>query len=698
MSGRFIRYLIKHPLFSFIFLIVILLGGLITVPSSFAPAWLPDYRVAVDAIPEIGSHQQIVHTFWEGKSPEEVEDQITYPLLTHLMGLPGLQSTRSTSMFGRSSIYLSFEKSKDAYWCRSRILEKLNAIPANLLPTDTEPQLGPNASALGQIFWYTIEGQDSLGEAVKAWPLEELRHINDYFIRYGLQSVEQVAEVSSIGGWKQTFHVQIDPHKMKSLGISLNHILKAIQSNNRNTSGHTLEVNRMEYFIRGVGAIENLNDLSNVPIKTSGTDAVYLKDLASITNGRENRRGLLDKAGEAAVGGVLTMEYDANPTKVIDRIEAKLTQLSLGLPSKKLQDGRTIQLKIVPFYNRANLVQANINTLHQTLLFELLIVGIVVFFMMRNWQAALVIGSMLPLSVALTYLSMRLCNIPANSLSLAGIAIAIGSIVDMGIIWLDHLLQTKTEKEHWFNCITQSASEIFPAILTATATTIVSFLPIIWLQGTEGQLFSPLAITKTIVLLSSFFILFSIIPVLAYFLIRRKGQILKPFQANVVVAFGIVLLAYLLFRREADLGASTLRIALFVAILLGFKKLSSFFPNILSTIFQHHKKIRWIPFLIIGLGLFVWWNMERSYLPKIDEGAFLLMPSVPDHLGETEIEEILQLLDKAIAQIPEVKTVVGKAGHVDSALDPAPLSMLEILIQYCAEYGKDEQGNFRRLW
>lgn len=694
MSSRFIRFLITYPAFSIFLLISVLVGGVLTIPISFTTAWLPDLRLSVDALPEIGNHQQIVHTNWEGKSPEEIERQITYPLLTHLMGLPGFKSSRSVSMFGRSSIYLSFDENKDVYWCRSRILEKLNAIPTNLLPVNVEPKLGPNASALGQIYWYSLEAQDGLGQVVDTWPMEELRQINDYYIRYGLQAEEGVAEVSSIGGWKQTFHIQLDPNKMKSLGVQLNEVIQSVRFNNRNTSGHTLEVNRMEYFIRGVGAIENIEDLNLIAVKNIGTDAVFLKDIANIKYDRENRRGILNKAGKDVVGGVVTMEYGANPTKVIKRIESKLAFLKKGLPQKKLENGQKINLKIIPFYNRAELVKENINTLHRTLFIELLIVGIVIFFMMRNWQAAIVIGSMLPFSIALTYLSMRIFNIPANSLSLAGIAIAIGSIVDMGIIWLDHLIELKTEKNTWLERLVQSASEIFPAIFTATATTIISFLPIIWLQGTEGQLFSPLAITKTIVLVSSFFILFSVLPVLAYFLLQKKTKNITRTQANIAVVIGIILLAYFLFDWETNIGVSILRILLFVGVIFGFQQIRKLFPRILSFIFQYHKQFRWIPFLIIGVGIFSWWNINYSYLPKIDEGAFLLMPTVPDHLGETEIEEILQLLDKAIAQIPEIKEVVGKAGHIDSALDPAPLTMLEILIQYKPEY----EINSRRIW
>lgn len=699
MLSRWSRLILKHPFAGGLLLAMILLGGLLTAPSGWKPSWLPDYSLAVDALPDIGENQQIVFTSWPGRSPQEIEDQITYPLLVQLMGIPGLKTTRSTSMFGRSSIYLSFEQDRDAYWCRSRILEKLNALPPDVLPPGLRPQLGPNASALGQVFWYTLESKNEQGELFETWSLEELRRIHDYYVQYGLQSVKGVAEVAAIGGQQRTFRVQLQPSAMKAAGVTLKEVIHAIQHNNRNAGGHTLEVNRMEYLIRGIGEIESLDDLGKVAVRTVDNTPILLQDIASIGSGVSNRRGILDKGGLEAVGGVVAMEYGANPQQVIQDLKEQLAIIESGLPRKEMKDGQFAQLKIVPFYDRSELVAENLKTLHHTLITEILIAAIVIFFMLRHWQAALVIGASLPLAIGLTYLLMRFMGWSANSLSLAGIAIAIGSMVDMGIIWVDHVLQQDSSTKSWKQRIIHSGKEIMPAILTAAATTILSFLPVLFLGGMEGQLFRPLALTKTLALGAALLILVSILPVVLYVVLQLGRPQLKLKGQWASLLLGALLLVLLWQQwQSTGLWAGLVRLSAFAGLLLFFQWIGQQFEVILRFCFSHYRQVLMVPVVLILGGTVAWWNLDYGYLPEIDEGAFLLMPATPDHVGEAENQELLQLLDRALMQIPEVREVVGKVGRADSPLDPAPLSMFEILIHYHPAYGYDESGRWRKLW
>ena len=343
--------------------------GLVHSPFEFKAIdkFLPKDPVSVDAIPDIGENQQIVYTEWMGRSPQDVEDQISYPLTTALLGIPGVKSIRSNSMFGFSSIYVIFNDDIDFYWSRSRILEKLNALPQNILPGEVQPTLGPDATALGQIFWYTLEGRDADGNPTGGWDPQELRSIQDFQVRFALTSAEGVSEVASIGGHVKEYQIDVDPQALKQNNLSLEQIMSAIKGSNIDIGAQTIEINKAEYFVRGLGYIKSLGDLEETVVKTNNNVSILLKDVARVSLGPATRRGVLDKSGADATGAVVVARYGANPLAVIDNVKEKIKELEPGLPSKTLSDGTFSQVKIIPFYDRSQLIKETIGTLEEAL-------------------------------------------------------------------------------------------------------------------------------------------------------------------------------------------------------------------------------------------------------------------------------------------------------------------------------------------
>jgi len=354
MLSKILRFLIENKLVSLILLFVCIGGGMLYAPFHWDLHFLPSDPVAVDAIPDIGENQQIVFTNWEGRSPQDIEDQITYPLTAALLGTPGVKTIRSSSMFGFSSIYIIFEENVEFYWSRSRILEKLNALPVGMLPEGVQPTLGPDATGLGQIFWYTLEGRDTKGNVTGGWDLHELRSIQDYQVKYALSSVSGVAEVASIGGYVQEYQIDIDPELMKQYQINLHQIVKAVKQSNKDIGAQTLEINRAEYLVRGLGSITSIADIENTVIRAKDFTSIRIKDIAKVQLGPAARRGILDKEGAEVVGGVVVARYGANPLEVITNVKNKITELSKGLPTKQLANGKTSTLTIVPFYDHFN--------------------------------------------------------------------------------------------------------------------------------------------------------------------------------------------------------------------------------------------------------------------------------------------------------------------------------------------------------
>ncbi|MBD0776886.1 efflux RND transporter permease subunit [Maribacter sp. ANRC-HE7] len=757
MLNKAIKYLIENKLVAVLMLTLFIGWGVVNAPFGWDTSFLPSNPVAVDAIPDIGENQQIVFTKWQGRSPQDIEDQITYPLTTSLLGIPGVKTIRSSSMFGFSSIYIIFEEDIEFYWSRSRILEKLNSLPANLLPDGVNPSLGPDATGLGQIYWYTLEGRDEEGNVTGGWDLQELRSIQDYYVKYGLSSASGVSEVASIGGYVQEYQVDVDPEKMRQYTISLSDVVKAVKESNQDIGAQTLEINQAEYLVRGLGYVKSVADIENAVVTSENFTSIRIKDIAKVNLGPQTRRGILDKEGAEVVGGVVVARYGANPMEVINNVKDQIAELSSGLPSKVLADGRTSQVTIVPFYDRTELIQETLHTLNEALTLEILITILVIIVMVFNLRASILISGLLPVAVLMVFIAMKLFNVDANIVALSGIAIAIGTMVDVGVILAENMIRhLEDEKlrfkesgiEYTTNEIVYNATaEVSGAILTAVLTTIISFIPVFTLIGAEGKLFRPLAFTKTAALTAALVIALFLIPPFAAYLFRktnireRSKYILNGlliilgiaaiiygyWLGLVLIGYGVVALlsvrdivttkranllhiiisciaiVFLLAEYWRPLGfdRSILMNLIFVSIicfgLLGvFSIFQRYYDNILRWALENRLLFLIIPTTVFILGAVIMRNTGKEFMPSLNEGSFLLMPTSLPHSGVEENKRVLQQLDMAVATIPEIETVVGKSGRTESALDPAPLSMYENMIQYKSEYMRNEVGERQR--
>jgi Cu(I)/Ag(I) efflux system membrane protein CusA/SilA len=543
MLKKSVQFLIENKVIALIAIVLIIVFGTITLPFNLGLDFLPKHSVSVDAIPNMGENQQIVYTEWDGQSPQDIEDQITYPLTSNLLGIPGVKSVRSSSMFGYSNIYIIFDDNIDFYWSRSRILEKLSALPNNLLPKNVQPKLGPDATALGQVFWYTIEGRDENGDVTGGWNLQELRSIQDFYIKNALTSTKGVSEVASIGGFVKEYQIDVNPELIKQYGISLPDVVNAIEKSNRNIGVKTLEINKAEYFVRGLGYIESIDDIENTVIRSNDLTPVHISDIARVSMGPAARRGILDKEGAEVVGGVVTSRFGENPNEVITALKEKITKISLGLPNKILKNGKKSQLTIVPFYDRSELIGATLNTLGNALIYEIMIAILVVVLMLMNLRVSFLISGLLPLAVFIVFIVMKLFNVEANIVALSGIAIAIGTMVDMGIILTENIIRhyKKNESKSINKVIIKATKEVSGAIITAGLTTIVSFIPVFMLTGAEGKLFWPLAFTKTVALSAAIVIALFILPSIATFFLKKqsKGRSIKWISSTLWLLRGL---------------------------------------------------------------------------------------------------------------------------------------------------------------
>ena len=752
MLNQIIKFFLENKLITWLLLVLFVGWGIITAPFDFEIDWLPRDPIAVDAIPDIGENQQIVFTKWPGRSPQDIEDQITYPLMSSLLGIPGVRSVRSNSMFGFSSIYLIFDEKVEFYWSRSRILEKLNSLPTSLLPNGVSPTLGPDATALGQIYWYTLEGRDSDNNPTGGWNPEELRSIQDFYVQYGLLAAEGVSEVAAIGGFTKEYRVDVDPELLKSKGLSLTDLMGAIKGSNIDVGAQTIEINQAEYFVRGLGYIKSVKDIEESVIQTRNSIPITIKDVAKVYLGPANRRGILDKSGAEAVGGVIVARYGANPLEVINNVKNKIKEIGPGLPSKVLADGTTSQVTIVPFYDRSKLINETIGTLEEALTLEILITVIVVILLLFNLKSSLLVAGTLPIAVLMCFIAMRYFGVDANIVALSGIAIAIGTMVDMGIVLTESILNRKERKEgqeSLFTTVYEATIEVGSAVLTAVATTVISFLPVFAMEAAEGKLFRPLAYTKTFALLAAVIVALCFIPPLAHslFSIKMDKKKLKlganslAFIASIIAFFtfssgyilivslisamGIfkwifdhylpkrsflfslisnsiyaVLVAIFLTNIWMPLGVNkslflnSFFVLSIISVLLSFFwVIIHFYENILRFLLRFKVLFLAVVGFIIYSGFQVFSKTGQEFMPSLNEGSFLLMPTSMPHSGMAENQKNLRLLDMAVTAIPEVESVVGKAGRVNSALDPAPMSMYENVINYKSEYKTDKGGH-----
>ncbi|CAD7694861.1 unnamed protein product [Ostreobium quekettii] len=585
-------------------------------PFDWQVGSLPRDPVPVDAIPDIGENQQIVFTEWMGRSPQDVEDQIGYPMTVALLGIPEVKTIRSYSMFGFSTIYVIFNEKAEFYWSRSRVLEKLNSLPAGTLPEGVQPTLGPDATALGQILWYTLEGQDPDGNPTGGWDLHELRTIQDWYVRYAIASAEGVSEVASIGGFVQEYQIDVDPDAMRAAQVSLADVFQSVRMSNVDVGARTIELNKAEYVIRGLGFIERVEDIEKAVVRVTDNVPITIKDIGNVTLGPALRRGALDKAGAEAVGGVTVVRYGFNPLEAIKNVKKKIEEVSPGLPSKVVIDYTqttiaeveayaksfdlplitttsqqydswvkhlrgtprdqwphwitTSQVRVVPFYDRTGVIYETLGTLNTALSEEILVTIIVILVMVMHLRSSILISALLPLAVLMVFIAMKTFGVDANIVALSGIAIAIGTMVDMGIIVCENILKHLDEadpNEDRGHVIFRASHEVAGAVLTAVSTTVVSFLPVFTMIAAE------------------------------------------------------------------------------------------------------------------------------EFMPPLDEGSFLYMPTTMPHASIGEAMDVLQLQNKFLISIPEVESVVGKIGRADSPLDPAPISMIETFIAYKSEYKTDQNGN-----
>ncbi len=770
MLNKSIKFLIENKLVAVLLLVFFIGWGIINAPFDWQLKLLPRNPVAVDAIPDIGENQQIVFTKWSGRSPQDIEDQITYPLTTSLLGVPGVKTIRSSSAFGFSSIYIIFEEDVEFYWSRSRILEKLSSLPKSVLPEGVQPTLGPDATGLGQVFWYTLEGRDEQGNVTGGWDLHELRSIQDYYVKYGLASSTGVSEVASIGGYVQEYQVDVDPNRLKEYNIPLQNIVEAVKSSNRDIGARTIEINQVEYIVRGLGYVKQLSDIENAVITEKNNTPILIKDVAKVTLGPAARRGILDKEGAEVVGGVVIARYGANPMEVITNVKEKIKEISGGLPSKILKDGRKSQLTVVPFYDRSHLIKETLATLNLALLLEILVTVLVIIIMVMNLRASLLISGLLPVAILMVFIAMKTFNVDANIVALSGIAIAIGTMVDVGVILSENIIRhvdedRRRKSENGNNplllgkvgmginqIVYNATTEVSGAIVTAVLTTIISFIPVFTMVGAEGKLFRPLAFTKTFALIASLFVALILIPPFAAMIfkessVKKTGKFILNIALVIVGVFaiykgfwlGLVLIAYAIYpllkhfhllpfgdlpagkagipKAEGIIKIAISAIAIILLLTKYWQPLGSDtagFWNLLFviiatlgllwffTIFRKYytRILTWalankmlflsLPIAIFVAGMLAWSSLGKEFMPALNEGSFLLMPTSMPHAGVDENKRVLQQLDMAVASIPEIETVVGKAGRTDSALDPAPLSMYENVINYKSEYILDD--------
>ncbi|MBN1587183.1 MAG: efflux RND transporter permease subunit, partial [Candidatus Omnitrophica bacterium] len=532
------------------------------------------------------------------------------------------------------------------------------------------------------------------------------RSVQDWQVRYALQAVEGVSEVASIGGFVKEYQIDVDPDAMRAYGVSLDEVYTAVRRSNADVGARTIEVNKVEYVIRGLGFVKGVRDLEMTVVAAQDGVPLFVKDVAHVSLGPALRRGALDKEGAEAVGGVVVVRHGENPLAVIKRVKDKIREISPGLPARKLENGTTSQVSVVPFYDRSGLIYETLGTLNSALTDEILITVIVILVVLGHLASSLLISLVLPLAVLLCFVGMKHFGVDANIVALSGIAIAIGTIVDMGIVVCENILKHRDEAppgSDMRDIVFRASSEVGSAVLTAVITTVVSFLPVFAMIGPEGKLFRPLAFTKTFALIASVIVALSVIPSLAAILFRRntapKTRRWYPRQSLwaglLVVVLGIFLSRHWMpLGLERSFALNFLFVAIVVGVILaGFGMLQRRYTVWLGWCLDHKRQFLLIPTGVVFLGLMCWMNLGREFMPNLDEGSFLYMPTTMPHASIGEALDILQKQDMALRAIPEVESVVGKIGRAESPLDPAPVSMIETVINYKSQFVSDKDGN-----
>ena len=609
-------------------LLVMLLTVMLTGWGIYAVKQTP-----LDAIPDLSDVQVIIKTTYPGQAPQVVEDQVTYPLTTAMLSVPKATNVRGYSFFGDSFVYVIFEDGTDPYWARSRVLEYLNQA-ASKLPANARPELGPDATGVGWVYEYALVDRDGNHD------LSQLRSLQDWFLKYELQTVPGVSEVATIGGMVKQYQVVLDPNKLRAYDLPLEKIRNAIQRGNQEVGGSVIELAEAEYMVRATGYIDALDDLQHIPLGVNDRGIpILLKDVAQIRLGPQLRRGIAELNGEGeVVGGVIVMRYGENAQKVISQVKVKLAELAKALPPG---------VEIVETYDRSALIQRAVDTLGGKLLEEFIVVVLVCTLFLFHLRSALVIVISLPIGILTAFIVMQRMGINANIMSLGGIAIAIGAMVDAAIVMIEnvhkHMEKTGVTDDNRWTLVRDAAVEVGPPLFFSLLIITLSFLPVFTLQAQEGKLFAPLAYTKTFAMAAAAGLSITLVPVLMGYFIR--GHI-TPEAKNPVDR---VLIA--VYRPMINIVLKTPGSILLIAVLL------------------------------VGIGLWPATRLGSEFMPDLDEGDLLYMPSTFPAVSIGKAQEILQQTDKLIMTVPEVSRVFGKIGRAESATDPAPLTMVETTIQ-----------------
>lgn len=666
MISRVIDFSLKNRFLILGFALLLIAAGIYTVRTN-----------PVDAIPDISETQIIVFAEWPGRSPQEVEDQVTYPMVVNLQGLAGVKAVRSSSAFGFSMVNVIFEDGTDLYFARTRILERMNLI-ASLLPKGVTPVLGPDASAVGQIFWYTVEGEGK--------DLGTLRAIQDWYVRYQLNAVPGVAEVASIGGFVRQYQIDVEPNRLSAYGLSIGDVIAAVEGSNNNVGGKVVEQGGIEYVVRGMGLIRNVSDVEKIVVASRGGTPVYVSNLGTVQLGAEFRRGALEKDGREVVGGVVTMRYGESAPEIIRRVKEKIAELSKGLPEG---------VRIVPFYDRSHLIRAAVGTLKKALVEEILLVTLAHVVFLMHFRSILIVTLPLPLAILTSFILMRVFGITSNIMSLGGIAIAIGVLVDAGIVITENVFrryETEGGKKPLLEIVRAASKQIGRPIFFSMVIILLAFLPVFSLTGEEGKLFHPLAFTKTFAMIGATVLSVTLVPVLASFLIRGKvhreeqnpvmrvaRRLYEPAlegalnhkKATLAIAGGLFLLSLVLVA-----GAGVL-----LAPVKGFFSLvgaDRAADRVAAAQGWLERPIR----ALAGIGLErVLAGVGKEFMPPLNEGTLMFMPVTSNAVSLTQAVEIMKKQNAALRSFPEVASVVGKVGRAESPLDPAPINMYETLVE-----------------
>lgn len=615
MLNKLIEFSLKNRVIVLILFALVIVWGVFTVRDT-----------PIDAFPDLSENQVLVSADWMGRGPQEIQDQVTYPLETALRGLPKVKEVRSASSFGMSLITVIFEDGVEPYFARQVVNEKVQqAIPQ--LPRGVQPALGPVSTPMGQVFMYTVESDRH--------NLAELRTVEDFTIKQQLSAVPGVAEVASIGGYVMQYQVNLDPSLLQSYRITFNQVFGALGANNANIGAKVVEQNGQEFIIRGLGLIQSPDDIKNIVITQNNNVPIYIKDVAAVTAGPDFRRGVLTKSGYEAAGGIVIQRMGENTLNVIDQVKGKIEEIQPSLPEG---------MRIVPFYDQTELVKKAVNTLTRALLEEFILVSIIVVAFLGNIRSSLIVTSAIPIGILIALIAMKQIHLSANLMSLGGIAIGIGVMTDAAIVMVENIFRHLAEDRGRRNIIDvtlEAAKEVAAPIFFSITIIIVTFLPVFTMTGTEGKMYTPMAWAKSFAMSGSLLLAFTLVPVLCTFLLRGKIE-------------------------EKDTWVVA--------------KLHQWYVPTLKSVLKHSKTTIVIAVVVMIAGFSLLPLIGTTFMPALNEGTFLVMPTMLPSVSLTEALEAAKTMDKVIMEIPEIDMSVGKVGRAESAMDPAPISMIETIV------------------